>query len=251
MEEDEEGEADGERRGSIPFIATRRGSKLTDLLKYNQEKKRKGRGNRYKDKQGFVWRKMEHDEDLPIPRTPQPQLPRLPQLQPQPRSQQQPQDSQPPHNHSSKMKNIGKIPSIDVECLEAEEVLSSDSRNLPRDGSLPPDLFPRPPRDPDAVSLHSLRSENSFKTCSSEPQLNLVPRQVADTYEDRAPMPHERKSSMRLSKNEVLVQQHHLLQRQQQQLLNQQQPSSSNSSTVNNNGSATAPPRQNQNKSTR
>jgi len=58
---------------------------------------------------------------------------------------------------------------------------------LSRDCSLPPDLPPaaaigRSGRDPDTSSL---RSENSFQTCSSEPQLNLVPRQVEDNYDDR------------------------------------------------------------------
>lgn len=67
--------------------------------------------------------------------------------------------------------------------------MTGDDRILqPRDGSLPPEFSgPRSgPRDPETCSLHSLRSENSFKTCSSEPQLNLVPRQVSDTYNDAA-----------------------------------------------------------------
>ena len=65
-----------------------------------------------------------------------------------------------------------KIPSIDVD--------SGDD-----DGSLPPDyalpLLPRN-REPDTGSLRSHISENSFKTASSEPQLNLVPRQGGQTH---------------------------------------------------------------------
>ena len=99
---------------------------------------------------------------------------------------------------------IEKVPSIDVECLESE-----DSRNLPRDSSLPPDL-PISRRggrvDPETGSLRSVHSENSFQTCSSEPQLNLVPRQVSDTYKERATP--ERKSSMRaLKQHQQLIQQ--------------------------------------------
>jgi hypothetical protein len=62
-----------------------------------------------------------------------------------------------------------KIPSIDV-----------DSGEEWRESSLPPDYshhIPNNNKDPDTCSLRSHISENSFKTASSEPQLNLVPRQ--------------------------------------------------------------------------
>ena len=69
-----------------------------------------------------------------------------------------------------------KIPSIDVD--------SGDDEGG-REGSLPPDyalpLLPRN-REPDTGSLRSHISENSFKTASSEPQLNLVPRQGGQTH---------------------------------------------------------------------
>ena len=38
-----------------------------------QEKKKKNK--RYKDKQGFVWRRMVPDDEFPVSRTPQPHLP--------------------------------------------------------------------------------------------------------------------------------------------------------------------------------
>lgn len=101
---------------------------------------------------------------------------------------------------------VEKVPSIDVECLEAE-----DSRNLPRDLSLPPDL-PVSRRgvrvDPDTGSLRSVHSENSFQTCSSEPQLNLVPRQVSDTYEEQATPPERKASTRALRQHQQLIQQH-------------------------------------------
>jgi hypothetical protein len=63
-----------------------------------------------------------------------------------------------------------KIPSIDV-----------DSGEEYRESSLPPEyrgaLRAGGGGDPDTASLRSHISENSFKTASSEPQLNLVPRQ--------------------------------------------------------------------------
>jgi hypothetical protein len=68
---------------------------------------------------------------------------------------------------------MAKIPSIDV-----------DSGEEYRESSLPPEysqsaVAPRA-GEPDTVSLRSHISENSFKTASSEPQLNLVPRQGGD-----------------------------------------------------------------------
>ena len=69
-----------------------------------------------------------------------------------------------------------KIPSIDVD--------SGDDEGG-REGSLPPDyalpLLPRN-REPDTGTRRSHISENSFKTASSEPQLNLVPRQGGQTH---------------------------------------------------------------------
>lgn len=220
-ESEGEGEEEGageERRGSLPFLAARRGSKLQDLLKYNQEKRRRGRDKPYRDKQGFVWRRMVPDEELPVPRAPQPHLPsQLPPPRPA---------SQHPPPHQPNIKYISQIPSIDVEYMDPQD--SGDSRTLPRDGSLPPEAVARTPRDPDTCSLRSVRSENSFQTCSSEPQLNLVPRQVADTYDDRSSN-EERKppsSALRMLKQQqqqqppLPQQQHHPQQQQHFSALN-------------------------------
>lgn len=56
-------EEDLERRGSRP--------RLSDLLQLQEKRKRK---QRYKDKQGFTWRPFIPDEELPVSRTPQPQM---------------------------------------------------------------------------------------------------------------------------------------------------------------------------------
>jgi len=204
-------EEEEERRGSIPFIINRRGSKLADILKYNQEKKRRNKDKRYRDKQGFLWRRMVPDEDLPISRTPQPHIPGTPRTPPLPQPQPQPPPISTPILGRNLAK-IPKIPSIDTECVEAEDLCTQDSSHLVvpeenpgREGSLPPDLHlvPRPPRDPDSFSLHSNRSENSFKTCSSEPQLNLIPRQVSENYNmSTERSAHERKASVRALKHQ-------------------------------------------------
>jgi len=48
------------RRGSLPTIvsSTRRGSRLQDILRYNQERKKKRDGKYKRDSQGFVWKRM-------------------------------------------------------------------------------------------------------------------------------------------------------------------------------------------------
>jgi len=72
-----------------------------------------------------------------------------------------------------------KIPSIDV-----------DSGEEYRESSLPPEYrgslrAGAGGGDPDTASLRSHISENSFKTASSEPQLNLVPRQGGGDLYDK------------------------------------------------------------------
>jgi len=210
-------EEEEERRGSIPFLTSRRGSKLQDILKYNQEKKRRPRDKRYRDKQGFVWRRfVAADDELPVSRAPHPKLPSAPQPQPLPRThpdllpQPRPQTAQ-----QSRLNllhplapQIEKVPSIDLDYLDpGGELTSSDSRNLPaREGSLPPQfsvVYQRQ-KDPETTSLRSNRSENSFQTCSSEPQLNLVPRQVSDNYST----PNERSAQERKASVRALKQQY-------------------------------------------
>jgi len=247
VSESEEEELE-ERRGSLPYGANRRGSKLQDILKYNQEKKRR-KDKRYKDKQGFVWRRMLPDQYLPISRAPQPHLPL--QALDQPLSQQQPQ----PQQQKVKLSQMDNMESIDTDAPE-------DSPTATRQP--PPPAADRPPSlrvvapdlggrggdgagslplldhvlgvggglgpaaaalDPDAVSLHSVHSENSFRTCSSEPQLNLVPRQVADTYN----APNERSAQERKASFRALKQQY-----QYSTVLN----TVSNNNNTSNNGSS-------------
>jgi len=61
-------EEDIDRRGSLP--ATPRGQRMTDLVAFQERKKKKGK----KDKHGFTWTPFIRDEELPLPRTPQPQM---------------------------------------------------------------------------------------------------------------------------------------------------------------------------------
>ena len=71
-----------------------------------QEKRRRGRDKRYRDKQGFVWRRMVPDEELPVPRAPQPHLPsQLPP--PRPAAQQPPR--QPNIKYISQVGRLGGV----------------------------------------------------------------------------------------------------------------------------------------------
>jgi len=110
--------------------------------------------------------------------------------------------------------------------MESQDTCGSDlrvgyeeeSRGAREEGSPPPEfLLPRISRDPDT---HSLHSENSFKTCSSEPQLNLIPRAVSENYSaSNERSAQERKASVRALKhqysarannNGALIQKHNL-----------------------------------------
>jgi hypothetical protein len=291
--ESSEGETEGEemmRRGSLPTIpTTRRGSRLQDLLRYNQERKRKRDGKYKKDSQGFVWKRMPAPYDeyqaygtpanpvvLPTPPSPlitaaiSPEqlaamaaavaagssgargLPKQ-YIQPEhlaalapgdqaltgPNSQVigvtpstttpviQPVSRKPSQNRkkSSRTSEVGDPPptyaqmegnghqyggpGIPSSHYGGPGIPSSLPVSGPPTSAAPqhwqhqqpgrsqakvsrtggPGRLPgggggngtsrRMPPDVDSISLHS---ENSFKTCSSEPDLPLVPRAVSDNY---------------------------------------------------------------------
>jgi len=191
-------EEDLERRGSIPFFTNRRGSRLSDIIQM-QEKKKKNR--RYKDKQGFTWRPFVHDEELPVPRAPHPHIdkkPELPQLAvplpkgaiPLPKLKPPNGDIKPPQR-----------PKIEAPPRKHSRPIEETTIHISNPHS--PNLHNR---DPDTSSLKSNRSENSFKTASSDPQINFIPRQVSDSYklvpQESAAL--ERKTSVR-----ALQQQHY------------------------------------------
>merc|ERR1719433_2304655 len=145
----------GERRGSAANSSaspSRRGSRLLDFL----EKKKKTDRKRYKDKQGFVWRRMVHEdtEDLPSPRAPHlGQWPASPWLNPSEAGggmtasivpTQMPQSPPPPS-----LASISPPPTTD-QTLRKISMLSNSSE---------PPLSTQPPVQLDSDSL------TSFKTC--------------------------------------------------------------------------------------
>eukprot|EP00092_Neocalanus_flemingeri_P019066 GFUD01020655.1.p1 GENE.GFUD01020655.1~~GFUD01020655.1.p1 ORF type:complete len:712 (-),score=139.07 GFUD01020655.1:319-2454(-) len=184
---------DLERRGSIPFFTTRRGSRLSDIIQM-QDKKKKNR--RYKDKQGFTWRPFIPDEELPVPRAPHPHIEKKPELPQITTPLPQPRITSP----LPQLKSNGDLKTIRTKSPVAPPKKKSSRSNEETSISITEPFQPDPHiRDADTCSLKSTRSENSFKTASSDPQLNFIPRQVSDSYKlvPQESAAIERKSSVR------------------------------------------------------
>jgi len=145
-------------------LSDRRPSKLSNILNF-QERKVKKKDGRYRDKQGFVWRRME------------PQLEQLPHQRP-PHITLQSSTPNTPSSPSTPITTTS-IPSIDPNEREART-----SNNLVRQPSLPQGSHSpqQTPKNPDeSYSPQSVRSDTSFKTCPSEPSSSSVPRKVSDS----------------------------------------------------------------------
>ena len=117
---------------------------------FQERKKKKGK----KDKHGFTWTPFIRDEELPLPRTPQPQM-----LAVKPHIR--------PNGDISKSKN-----STDFSLLRPRRN-DDDIHNIAADNSAVPEV-------PAAVSDN--KSESSFKTASSDPHDNLIPKLVSECY---------------------------------------------------------------------
>merc|ERR1719433_116414 len=176
----------GERRGSAANSSaspSRRGSRLLDFL----EKKKKTDRKRYKDKQGFVWRRMvpEETEDLPSPRAPHlGQWPDSPWLNPSEAGSvptasiiSTPLPQLPPQPPS--LASTSSPPTTD-------QTLRKISQLRKLSNSSEPPLCTRPP----PVQHMDSDSLTSFKTCPSDSNLQslIVPRIVTD-YKSPIPLP--------------------------------------------------------------
>lgn len=156
------------------------------------QERRKAKKNLYKDKEGFTWRPfIREDDELPVPRAPhiskQPHLLPLQAPSPQFTPKQSPQ--------TSKLNGTG------LDSLGTPTAPRPPQSVPPRPGSASPP--PPPPSLPSLVRADSLRSnhsENSFKTASSDPAINFIPRQTSEFYQQLA-VPEsaasERKTSVR------------------------------------------------------
>lgn len=206
---------DSERRGSMTGGSAasmsgggRRGSRITDLL---DKRKKPENKKRKRDKQGFYWRRMVHDvEDLPRPRTPHlgntaamrnPDMTLTlesegihanasqvwPSLQQQDLELTNRQGDYAPTSLPSRARNTSNISLQDAPRGNSSRIRLGETRRQDTGNSTVPSL------EDDTASI------NSFKTCPSEPNLNLtggvVPRQVSDNYETRILGPGSSKTS--------------------------------------------------------
>jgi hypothetical protein len=155
-------EDDSERRS---LASGRRGSKLIDIL----DTKKKRPPIKYKDKQGFVWRRMVHDSDdfLHTSRTPH--------------LGQGANSIIPSESLSSltTMQQSQRLPNLTSISDYQRKLSALSNHNHPIVSEL------------DESTKFDSTSMTSFKTCPSDPNLNsLVPKQVSDTYgTGKVPLP--------------------------------------------------------------
>lgn len=234
LEEARRGSNDDSRRGSDNFLTARRGSRLSDIM-LMQERRKKNRG-RFKDKQGFTWRPfIAADEELPVPRTPHPHLegPAFPLITNEQTQQPTPQLKQknPPHQTQPKQPTPQIQPKQPTPQIQPKPPTPQIQPKQPTRPMRPPNGDVKAPRraqskrsnpscsvmiktdsaedrlkadDPETASI---KSDNSFQTASSDPQINFIPRQISDSYKMIPPESAalERKSSVRALQQQQYV----------------------------------------------
>jgi len=142
--------------------SSRRGSRLLDFL----EKKKRNERKKIRDKQGFVWRRMVHDdtaEDLPSSRAPHLGHGATPWI---------------PSEGTPSIASTTPLPISTDQMLRKISMISNRSEpvGVPHGGA--------GPEGGESTSM------TSFKTCPSDSNLqNLVPKQVADNYKPPIPLP--------------------------------------------------------------
>jgi len=145
----------------------RRGSRLSDIIHVKQRRRRHHDKKRQGDKNGFIWRRLAQDGDLLHQRAPLPHL------------------SRPPSVDNSQTEEDETRSTALQEMSSEEKTLSDtpDSLHTPNiEDDHPSSMSPTPPStivDPDTASN---KSDNSFRTASSDPQVNLLPPTITDTY---------------------------------------------------------------------
>ena len=127
----------------------------------HHDKKRQG------DKNGFIWRRLAQDGDLLHQRAPLPHL-----------SRPQSEDNFQTEEDETKSTALQEMSSEEKTLSETPDYLHTP--NIEDDH--PSSMSPTPPSttvDPDTASN---KSDNSFRTASSDPQVNLLPPKITDTY---------------------------------------------------------------------
>lgn len=176
------------------YCSTRRGSKLSDIINL-KDKRRWHKDKRYRDKKGFIWRSMVPDQDLVHQRAPQPYLQR-----PQASRQISLTDSTTDTGDGPKAPEEKTSQAVQVtlpikKCMlginsEHNKNLNTHAARIPpipvdQDkcvSSLSGSCSPSPSPSLQDQETASLRSDNSFQTAASDPELNLLPAKITDCY---------------------------------------------------------------------
>jgi len=156
------------RRGSL---SERRGSKQSDLSNQQERKGKRKDNKKYRDKQGFVWRRMAPPEQEQLPHQRPPHITLEPNLY----------DPTPavitPKTDTSDRLKVGN-----PQELEGKLKRTPSAKDPPSHHSAPPKDVPHhlPEVGADSYSPQSVRSDTSFQTCPSEPGSTSVPRKTSD-----------------------------------------------------------------------
>jgi len=149
----------------------RRGSRLSDIIHVKQRRRRHHDKKRQGDKNGFIWRRLAQDGDLLHQRAPLPHLSRPPSV-----------DNSQTEEDETRSTALQEMSSEEKTLSETPDSLHTPNIEDDNHGSSPSTMSPTPPStivDPDTASN---KSDNSFRTASSDPQVNLLPPTITDTY---------------------------------------------------------------------
>jgi len=157
----------------------RRGSRLSDIINL-KERKKQPNVKRHRDKRGFVWRRCVPDRELLHQRAPHPHL----------------SWQKPPTNSSTQRKEGTETPE-ETPSTSLQEISCSAQANA-RIFSDDPEIHPSTtilirmddketsrscsPSPSSQLETTSNKSDNSFQTASSDPQINLLPAKITDSY---------------------------------------------------------------------
>merc|ERR1712106_888525 len=180
---------------------TRRGSRLSDIINLKERKKRNN-DKRQRDKRGFTWRPWDPEGDFLRQRAPQPHISWQKPLE-HACSQNGKEPQTPEETHTTSLRII---PSS-VKTVEDPEMQQSRALLLSMDIDqclASPSCSPTPPSTFTDLDTVSNKSDNSFKTASSDPQINLLPAKITDSYNilpnKSAKAPHVNKNGSVVSK---------------------------------------------------
>lgn len=160
----------------------RRGSRLSDIINLKERKKRPNI-KRHRDKRGFVWRRWVPDGELLHQRAPQPHLSWQKPLANY--STQNKEGTQTPEETpSTSLQEISCSAQANARVLSDDPEIHPSTNILFRmdDKEASRSCSPSPSAQLGDLETTSNKSDNSFQTATSDPQINLLPAKITDSY---------------------------------------------------------------------